>query len=192
MRLVEVVQVVVDKVREGFGGVHVASDQTVILVMQPAQPAIGRTPIGTIKSAHDDPESGTLFVVATPIGNLEDITLRALRVLREVAVVAAEDTRRSGNLLRHYDIGRRSSACTSTTSIGDAFNWSLVCRRGSRSPWSPTPEHRASPIPAPSFVRAARDAGIRVEPVPGPSAVTAAMSVPASSPKDLCSLAFPN
>ena len=57
---------------------------------------------------------GTLYIVATPIGNREDITLRALRVLREVAVIAAEDTRHTGQLLTHYGVSARYSPCTNT------------------------------------------------------------------------------
>jgi 16S rRNA (cytidine1402-2'-O)-methyltransferase len=55
--------------------------------------------------------SGTLYVVATPIGNLEDVTFRALRVLREASLIAAEDTRRTSKLLQHYSIS------TPTTSL---------------------------------------------------------------------------
>src|SRR5262245_56155349 len=136
------------------------------------------------------PESGTLFVVATPIGNLEDITLRALRVLREVAVVAAEDTRRSGNLLRHYEIGtplvslhehneqRRRHHLVARLKAGESI--ALVTDAG-------TP---GISDPGASFVRAAREAGIRVEPVPGASAVTAVLSSAGIESKGFVFLGF--
>src|SRR5207244_13438590 len=75
----------------------------------PDELAFARSANGTINAL--PPMPGTLFVVATPIGNLEDITTRALRVLREAALIAAEDTRRTGHLLARYAIQ------TPTTSV---------------------------------------------------------------------------
>lgn len=119
---------------------------------------------------------GTLYVVATPIGHLEDITLRALRILKTVALVAAEDTRRTGNLLRHYDIHTpvlsvhahnehaRLPKLIARLAAGDSI--ALVTDAG-------TP---GISDPGAVLVSAARAAGVRVEPIPGASAVVAALS----------------
>ena len=120
---------------------------------------------------------GVLYVVATPIGNLEDVTLRALRVLREVDLIAAEDTRRTKKLLaRHgiarpvasyYDAVERERAPAMVERLRGGASIALVSDAG-------TPR-----IADPGYhlVRGALAAGIRVVPVPGPSAVTALVSV---------------
>lgn len=120
---------------------------------------------------------GVLYVVATPIGNLEDLSPRAQRVLAAVQLIAAEDTRHSGNLLAHFGIrtsllslhdhneAERTPALLEKLQAGDSV--ALVSDAG-------TPL-----ISDPGFdlVRAARAAGVRVLPVPGPSALIAALSV---------------
>ncbi len=119
---------------------------------------------------------GTLFVVATPIGNLEDVTLRALRVLKEVDLVACEDTRRTRGLLTHHGIhvpvtsyfehNKLRKGETLVRALREGKSVALVTDAG-------TPG-----ISDPGFllVRQARAAGILVVPVPGPSAVVAALS----------------
>jgi 16S rRNA (cytidine1402-2'-O)-methyltransferase len=118
---------------------------------------------------------GTLFLVATPIGHLEDITVRALRVLREVSVVAAEDTRRTAGLLAHYGIrtplvsfhahNERARTAELLARLRQGESIALVSDAG--TPLVSDPGH--------ALVRAAREAGIRVEAVPGPSAILAAL-----------------
>lgn len=120
--------------------------------------------------------SGRLFVVATPIGNLEDISARALRVLREVALIAAEDTRHSGRLLQHFGIttplishhqhNEREQAERLVQRLEQGEDLALISDAG-------TPL-----LSDPGFhlVRAARAAGIEVSPVPGPCALVAALS----------------
>jgi len=119
---------------------------------------------------------GTLYVVATPIGNLEDVTLRALRILREVSVIAAEDTRRTSRLLQHYSIS------TPTTSLHEhneeAKTPGLIARlRGGES--IALVSDAGTPVisdPGTRLVAAAHAAGLRVEPVPGACAAIAAIS----------------
>src|SRR5439155_2190491 len=135
--------------------------------------------------------SGTLFVVATPIGNLEDITVRALRVLREVALIAAEDTRRTSHLLARHAIA------TPTTSLHEHNERkkaaSLVARlqRGDSIALVSDAGTPTTSDPGQRLVRAAIDAGIRVETIPGPSAAVAALAASGLPTDTFVFLGFP-
>ncbi len=120
--------------------------------------------------------AGTLYVVATPIGNLEDITLRALRILREVDLIAAEDTRQTRKLLSHYGM---TTPLTSYFDSIEAQKTPLLMKRLQAGKTVALVTDAGTPgISDPGFrlVRAAWEAGIRVVPIPGPSALTALLS----------------
>jgi 16S rRNA (cytidine1402-2'-O)-methyltransferase len=120
--------------------------------------------------------AGTLYLVATPIGNLEDITLRALRTLKECDVVAAEDTRRTGQLLKHFGI---SKPMLSYFQFNEARRSEEIIERLKRGEKIALVTDAGSPgisDPGERVVRAARAAGLRVESVPGPCALVAALT----------------
>jgi 16S rRNA (cytidine1402-2'-O)-methyltransferase len=134
---------------------------------------------------------GTLFVVATPIGNLEDITLRALRVLRDADVIAAEDTRRTARLLAHHAIS------TSTVSFHEHNSRSRIPQLVSRLEAG---QHVALVTdagtpgvsdPGVELVRACVEAGIAVDPIPGASAPLAAAIAAGFPLEPLTLLGFP-
>lgn len=119
---------------------------------------------------------GTLYLVATPIGNLEDITARALRILREVALVAAEDTRRSARLLQHFGI---TTPLLSLHAHNEHARTPALLARLAGGESIAVVSDAGTPLvsdPGEGLVRAARAAGIRVEAIPGPSAVLAALT----------------
>jgi len=121
--------------------------------------------------------AGTLYVVATPLGNLEDITLRALRILREADLVAAEDTRRTKTLLAHHGI---NTPLTSLHEHNEAKKSGVLIPRLLRGETIAYVSDAGTPgisDPGALLVREAVTHGIAVYPVPGPSAVTAAISV---------------
>ena len=129
------------------------------------------------ENAHSEPSrQGCLYLVATPIGNLEDITLRALRILKEVDQIACEDTRHSLKLLNHYDIHKPlisyhehnelTRAPELVLAMENGFSIALVSDAG--VPLVSDPGHR--------LVTLAIRHHIPVVPIPGPSALLAALS----------------
>jgi 16S rRNA (cytidine1402-2'-O)-methyltransferase len=120
---------------------------------------------------------GELYVVATPIGNLEDVSLRALRVLRTADVIAAEDTRVASRLLAHYGIGQRPVALHAHNErklAVEVLRWLAEGKRVALLSDAGTP---AISDPGAIVVAGAREAGYGVIPIPGPSALAAALSV---------------
>ena len=125
---------------------------------------------------HHGNVSGTLFLVATPIGNLEDITFRAVRILKEVDLIACEDTRHTRHLLDRYAIDKplisyhehneTARAESLVARLLEGLNIAVVSDAG--TPLICDPGYR--------LVTAAVEAGIRVVPVPGPSAILAALT----------------
>lgn len=121
-------------------------------------------------------QQGVLYVVGTPIGNLEDITLRALRILKEVGTVAAEDTRHTQKLLARYDLhtpltsyhdfNKETKAAVLLARLQEGSSIALVCDAG-----TPT-------ISDPGYFLINRciEAGVAVVPIPGPSAILGALS----------------
>lgn len=122
-------------------------------------------------------EAGTLYVVATPIGNLGDMTARAVAVLQGVDVIAAEDTRHSGRLLTHFSIGTPTIALHEHNERVQAPR--LVERIAAGESMALISDAGTPLVSDPGFhlVRLAREQGIRVVPVPGVSAVMAGLSV---------------
>jgi 16S rRNA (cytidine1402-2'-O)-methyltransferase len=134
---------------------------------------------------------GTLFVVATPIGNLEDITARALRVLREVALIAAEDTRRTAHLLARYAITTRT---TSLHEHNEARKSASLVERLKRGDDIALVSDAGTPTvsdPGARLIGAAIESGVRVEPIPGPSAALAALAVSGLPSDTFLFLGFP-
>ena len=120
--------------------------------------------------------AGSLYVVSTPIGNLDDITVRALHTLKSVGLIAAEDTRRTGLLLRHFGIATPTTSLHAhnetdkvpalVRKLSDGLDIALVSDAG--TPLIADPGQR--------LIESARNQGIRVIPIPGASAVLAALA----------------
>jgi 16S rRNA (cytidine1402-2'-O)-methyltransferase len=120
--------------------------------------------------------AGTLYVVATPLGNLEDLSLRALRILREVDVIACEDTRVARRMLERHGIAARTSSYFEHNKQAKGRYFLGVLERGGQVALITDAGTPGISDPGADLVRLARAAGIRVVPIPGPSAVATLLS----------------
>ena len=135
-------------------------------------------------------EAGTLYVVATPIGNLEDITHRAVRILGEVDVVLCEDTRVTGKLLQHYGI--KAKLQRYDAHAGEQVHSGIIAGLLAGKNFALVSDAGTPGVSDPGvlLVRDARQARARVEVIPGPSAVTAAVSLAGISGNQFTFLGF--
>jgi 16S rRNA (cytidine1402-2'-O)-methyltransferase len=138
-------------------------------------------------------ELGTLYIVATPIGNLEDITLRALRILKEVDVILCEDTRTTGKLLSKYEIKNKTMSYNAHATTGkesaiirmleEGKNLALVSDAG-------TPCISDPGVMLVSSIREKFGADAKIVPIPGPSALVSALSASGVSASEFVFLGF--
>lgn len=122
-------------------------------------------------------EVGTLFLVATPIGNMEDITLRALRILKEVDYILCEDTRVTGKLLARHEISNKLKRYDAHTS--EQTHEEIISDLQSGQTLALVSDAGTPGVsdPGVQLIQRARKAGAQIEVIPGPSAVTAAVSL---------------
>ena len=130
-----------------------------------------------MNASADRRAAGVLYIVATPIGNLEDVSPRALRVLNEVAVIACEDTRHSARLLSTYGISTPTVSCFEHNEERRIPDLIERLQRGESIALITDAGTPAISDPGYRLVRAALAAGLRVAAIPGPSAVIAAISI---------------
>lgn len=133
---------------------------------------------------------GMLYVVATPIGNLEDITLRAARILREVDVIAAEDTRHSRKLLSHLNIHTPLTSFHAHSGSARAERILRILEEGKSVALVTDAGTPGIADPGQPLIAAAVEKGIPVAPVPGPTAAAAAVSIAGFPGSMFCFLGF--